>query len=102
MEGICRRRTGGYSDHERLGEDRSDGGAALAKTAMLARSRTSSLRTPHRLYCTGLTNTVRTFEKGNQWPGWEVVIGIEVHAQIKSRKKLFSRESLTQANSSQS
>ncbi|KAH9049680.1 Glutamyl-tRNA amidotransferase B subunit [Lactarius hengduanensis] len=41
-------------------------------------------------HCTGLTNTVRTFEKGNQWPGWEVVIGIEVHAQIKSRKKLFS------------
>ncbi|KAI9447932.1 Glutamyl-tRNA amidotransferase B subunit [Lactarius indigo] len=39
---------------------------------------------------TGLTNTVRTFEKGNLWPGWEVVIGIEVHAQIKSRKKLFS------------
>ncbi|KAI6034909.1 GatB/GatE catalytic domain-containing protein [Pisolithus orientalis] len=25
-----------------------------------------------------------------RWPGWEVVIGIEVHAQIKSRKKLFS------------
>ncbi|KAH9045301.1 glutamyl-tRNA amidotransferase [Lactarius pseudohatsudake] len=57
---------------------------------MLARSRTPSLRTPHRLYSTGLTNTVRTFEKGNRWPGWEVVIGIEVHAQIKSRKKLFS------------
>ncbi|KAI0080877.1 Glutamyl-tRNA amidotransferase B subunit [Panus rudis PR-1116 ss-1] len=26
-----------------------------------------------------------------RWPGWGVVIGIEVHAQIKSREKLFSR-----------
>ncbi|KAL0950095.1 hypothetical protein HGRIS_010096 [Hohenbuehelia grisea] len=26
----------------------------------------------------------------NRWPGWEVVIGIEVHAQIRSRAKLFS------------
>lgn len=25
-----------------------------------------------------------------KWPGWEVVIGVEVHAQIKSRRKLFS------------
>ncbi|KAJ7070007.1 Glutamyl-tRNA amidotransferase subunit B, mitochondrial [Mycena amicta] len=25
-----------------------------------------------------------------RWPGWEVVIGIETHAQIKSRQKLFS------------
>ncbi|KAF8550387.1 Glutamyl-tRNA amidotransferase B subunit [Imleria badia] len=25
-----------------------------------------------------------------RWPGWEVVVGIEVHAQIKSRRKLFS------------
>ncbi|ETW84098.1 hypothetical protein HETIRDRAFT_312503 [Heterobasidion irregulare TC 32-1] len=25
-----------------------------------------------------------------RWPGWEVIVGIEVHAQIKSRKKLFS------------
>ncbi|KAL5508185.1 hypothetical protein ACEPAH_5804 [Sanghuangporus vaninii] len=25
-----------------------------------------------------------------RWPGWEVVIGLEVHAQIKSRAKLFS------------
>ncbi|KAG2141552.1 GatB/GatE catalytic domain-containing protein [Suillus cothurnatus] len=29
-----------------------------------------------------------------RWPGWQVVIGIEVHAQIKSRRKLFS-ESFT-------
>ncbi|KAG8930244.1 hypothetical protein FRC01_003112 [Tulasnella sp. 417] len=26
----------------------------------------------------------------DKWPGWETVIGIEVHAQIKSRSKLFS------------
>ncbi|KAG8958450.1 hypothetical protein FRC00_002735 [Tulasnella sp. 408] len=26
----------------------------------------------------------------DKWPGWETVIGIEVHAQIKSRQKLFS------------
>ncbi|KAF8592765.1 Glutamyl-tRNA amidotransferase B subunit [Ramaria rubella] len=26
----------------------------------------------------------------NRWPGWDIVIGIEVHAQIKSRRKLFS------------
>ncbi|KAJ7712418.1 glutamyl-tRNA amidotransferase [Mycena metata] len=25
-----------------------------------------------------------------RWPGWQVVIGIETHAQIKSRQKLFS------------
>ena len=25
-----------------------------------------------------------------RWPGWAVVVGIEVHAQIKSREKLFS------------
>ena len=25
-----------------------------------------------------------------RWPGWGVVVGIEVHAQIKSRQKLFS------------
>jgi hypothetical protein len=62
---------------------------------MLARSRTPP-STIRRLYCTGLTNTVRTFEKDNRWPGWEVVIGIEVHAQIKSREKLFSRKLLTQ------
>ncbi|KZV76023.1 Glutamyl-tRNA amidotransferase B subunit [Peniophora sp. CONT] len=28
--------------------------------------------------------------QGELWPGWEVVIGIEVHAQIRSRHKLFS------------
>nr|GAT49851.1 glutamyl-tRNA amidotransferase [Mycena chlorophos] len=31
----------------------------------------------------------RQFHDG-RWPGWEVVIGIETHAQIKSKQKLFS------------
>jgi len=30
-----------------------------------------------------------------RWLGWQVVIGIEVHAQLKSRKKLFSGEPRT-------
>ena len=30
-----------------------------------------------------------------RWLGWQVVIGIEVHAQVKSRKKLFSGERRT-------
>ncbi|OCH94280.1 Glutamyl-tRNA-Gln amidotransferase B subunit [Obba rivulosa] len=34
-------------------------------------------------------HTLRTKED-SRWPGWDVVIGIEVHAQIKSRTKLFS------------
>jgi hypothetical protein len=26
----------------------------------------------------------------SQWPGWNLVVGIEVHAQLKTRRKLFS------------
>lgn len=33
-----------------------------------------------------------------RWPDWEVVIGIEVHAQIKSRRKLFSGASFESIN----
>ncbi|KAH7916227.1 GatB/GatE catalytic domain-containing protein [Hygrophoropsis aurantiaca] len=33
---------------------------------------------------------LREATQDKRWPGWEVVVGIEVHAQIKSRKKLFS------------
>jgi len=33
---------------------------------------------------------VRIFREDTRWPGWQVVIGIETHAQIKSRRKLFS------------
>jgi hypothetical protein len=33
-------------------------------------------------------SSVNAFD--SRWPGWQIVIGIEVHAQIKSRLKLFS------------
>ncbi|KAH7887387.1 GatB/GatE catalytic domain-containing protein [Phlebopus sp. FC_14] len=41
---------------------------------------------------TGLRNFHKKREiiEDKRWPGWEVVVGIEVHAQIKSRRKLFS------------
>ena len=32
----------------------------------------------------------RATREDKRWPGWEVVVGIEVHAQLKSRRKLFS------------
>lgn len=25
-----------------------------------------------------------------RWPGWAIVVGLEVHAQVKTREKLFS------------
>ncbi|KAJ7935473.1 Glutamyl-tRNA amidotransferase subunit B, mitochondrial [Mycena leptocephala] len=34
--------------------------------------------------------TLRRAFHDQRWPGWQVVIGIETHAQIKSRQKLFS------------
>ncbi|KAJ7644265.1 Glutamyl-tRNA amidotransferase subunit B, mitochondrial [Roridomyces roridus] len=30
------------------------------------------------------------FDPGWRWPGWQVIIGIETHAQLKARQKLFS------------
>jgi len=33
---------------------------------------------------------VRPYKEDSRWPGWQVVVGIETHAQIKSRRKLFS------------
>ncbi|CAA7258526.1 unnamed protein product [Cyclocybe aegerita] len=39
---------------------------------------------------------LRTYQEDIRWPGWQVIIGIETHAQIKSHRKLFS-ESLTSA-----
>jgi hypothetical protein len=33
---------------------------------------------------------LRTFKEDPRWPGWQVIVGIETHAQIKSRRKLFS------------
>lgn len=32
----------------------------------------------------------RTYHEDPRWSGWEVVVGLEVHAQLKTRKKLFS------------
>ncbi|KAI0638469.1 Glutamyl-tRNA-Gln amidotransferase B subunit [Trametes polyzona] len=32
----------------------------------------------------------RAPKEDSRWPGWELVVGIEVHAQMKSRRKLFS------------
>jgi len=33
---------------------------------------------------------LRSYQEDVRWPGWQVVVGIETHAQIKSRRKLFS------------
>ncbi|KAI0331302.1 Glutamyl-tRNA amidotransferase B subunit [Cubamyces sp. BRFM 1775] len=38
------------------------------------------------------THTARTHKEDTRWPGWQLVVGIEVHAQIKSKRKLFSGE----------
>ncbi|GBE79803.1 Glutamyl-tRNA(Gln) amidotransferase subunit B, mitochondrial [Sparassis crispa] len=35
-------------------------------------------------------HSLRPVTEDKRWPGWGVVIGIEMHAQIKSRAKLFS------------
>ncbi|KAI0797079.1 Glutamyl-tRNA-Gln amidotransferase B subunit [Abortiporus biennis] len=57
-----------------------------------------SLRNISHIRC---QHTLRTYKEDSRWPGWEVVVGIEVHAQIKSRHKLFSN-SLTSDLSSPS
>jgi hypothetical protein len=38
-----------------------------------------------------LLHTTRAWKEDPRWAGYEVVIGIETHAQLKSRQKLFSR-----------
>ncbi|KAF8165712.1 Glutamyl-tRNA amidotransferase subunit B, mitochondrial [Crassisporium funariophilum] len=43
---------------------------------------------------------IRTYQEDSRWPGWQVVVGIETHAQIKSRRKLFS-DSLTSSSTPQ-
>ncbi|KAH9965828.1 Glutamyl-tRNA-Gln amidotransferase B subunit [Russula dissimulans] len=59
------------------------------------RSRTSSSPLLRSLYGSAQPDTVRTAGHGHaqdgRWPGWQIVIGIETHAQIKSREKLFSQ-----------
>ncbi|KAI0322508.1 Glutamyl-tRNA amidotransferase B subunit [Amylostereum chailletii] len=47
------------------------------------------LSSPTRLFCR-FSHSLRQFQEDKRWPGWELVVGIEVHAQIKSRQKLFS------------
>src|SRR5216684_6733118 len=59
---------------------------------MVLRLRASPFRTSCRPYGTSQANTNK-IGQDSRWPGWQVVIGIETHAQIKSRKKLFSRGS---------
>jgi hypothetical protein len=62
---------------------------------MILRSRTSSLRSLRRLYGTTQVNSLGISDHDPTWPGWQVIIGIEAHAQIKTREKLFSRECWT-------
>lgn len=44
---------------------------------------------PPAMFSTCSTSSSR-FNFKEQNPGWNVIIGIEVHAQVKSRNKLFS------------
>ncbi|GJE84861.1 glutamyl-tRNA amidotransferase B subunit [Phanerochaete sordida] len=44
----------------------------------------------HRLAHARAIHEHRPLVEDPRWPGWGVVVGIEVHAQIKSRHKLFS------------
>jgi aspartyl-tRNA(Asn)/glutamyl-tRNA(Gln) amidotransferase subunit B len=37
-----------------------------------------------------LFHDTRGYQEDTRWPGWQVIVGIETHAQIKSRQKLFS------------
>jgi hypothetical protein len=87
--------TSGYTvdgEHRPRATAADDGRTVLTKAPMVLRSRPASLRTLRRLYGTTRANIVGKSEQDARWLGWQVVIGIEVHAQIKSREKLFSRE----------
>ena len=42
---------------------------------------------------------LRPYSEDSRWPGWQVVIGIETHAQIRSRRKLFSGTNLAHLHS---
>ena len=54
---------------------------------MLAHARTLATRSASLRHSRFYSARVRDDPR---WPGWDVVVGIEVHAQIKSRVKLFS------------
>ncbi|KAF9057833.1 Glutamyl-tRNA amidotransferase subunit B, mitochondrial [Panaeolus papilionaceus] len=41
---------------------------------------------------------IRQYKEDQRWPGWQVIVGIETHAQIKSRQKLFSESSALGTN----
>ncbi|KJA29670.1 hypothetical protein HYPSUDRAFT_60527 [Hypholoma sublateritium FD-334 SS-4] len=43
-----------------------------------------------RLFQCRAFHDAREYKEDKRWPGWQVVVGIETHAQIKSRRKLFS------------
>lgn len=58
----------------------------LGLSARLLKCRATYSRVQvHRLF-----HNVRAYKEDKRWPGWQVIIGIEAHAQIKSRRKLFS------------
>lgn len=44
---------------------------------------------PQKLVCRAF-HDLRPYQEDPRWPGWQVIVGIETHAQIKSRRKLFS------------
>ena len=75
--------------------ERGFGDKTLTRQAMLRFLHKRALHSFH---------DVRPYKEDSRWPGWQVVIGIETHAQIKSRWKLFSgashRGSWTRVNPS--
>ena len=66
--------------------------AVWPKVLMVLRLRASPFRTSCRPYSSTSQASANKIGQDSRWPGWQVVIGIETHAQIKSREKLFSRE----------
>jgi hypothetical protein len=64
-----------------------------SKVLMVLRLRAPPFRISCRPYNTSQASTNK-IGQDSRWPGWQVVIGIETHAQIKSREKLFSRGSV--------
>lgn len=52
---------------------------------MFARPRLLRQKLVHRAF-----HDLRAYQEDSRWPGWQVIVGIETHAQLKSRRKLFS------------
>ena len=78
----------GAGTHERANRP-----PARRRRHMLAHGRVFLLT--RRFLWTRHAHTIRPHKEDPRWPGWQLVVGIEVHAQIKSRRKLFSGESYT-------